>query len=184
MGTSMSSWLDYSGLVAESFFKQLRSEVCVFCCIYWCCLKTLEWHEFALGTLRWTCMVCTSRVIFSCLYLASANHHKAEDERVLSRQRLVVKSICVHCPSAQPTAKLPTLRSLVQVTRTREVIDRVEIQHEALGSEAPVTTVAEQRSTRRTTMERGGAKRTAALPSSEPVDVRPMLVTDSFAGAR
>ena len=58
--------------------------------------------------------------------------------------------------------------SLFQVTRTREVIDRVEIQHEALGSEAPVTTVAEQRSTRRTTMERGGAKRTAALPSSQP----------------
>lgn len=73
--------------------------------------------------------------------------------------------------------------SLFQVTRTREVNDRVEIQHEALGSEAPVTTVAEQRSTRRTTMERGGAKRTAALPSSQSVEVCLKLVTDSFTKA-
>ena len=59
----------------------------------------------------------------------------------------------------------------LQVTRTREVIDRVEIQHEAAGNEEPVTTVAEQRSTRRTTMERGGKRSAAALPSSQPLEV-------------
>ncbi|KAK9821916.1 hypothetical protein WJX81_004708 [Elliptochloris bilobata] len=63
----------------------------------------------------------------------------------------------------------PTTRS-AKVTRTREVIDRVEIQHEALGNEAPVTTVAEQRSTRLTTMERGNKRAAAALPPSQHVE--------------
>ncbi len=71
----------------------------------------------------------------------------------------------------QAWARCPTRQPPAQVTRTREVIDRVEIQHAAPAGEAPVTTVAEQRTTRRTTMERG-AKRAPALPPSQPVEVR------------
>ena len=43
----------------------------------------------------------------------------------------------------------------MQIRRTREVIERVEVEHEAEGGEPPVITTAEQRVFNATEMERG-----------------------------
>ncbi len=82
-----------------------------------------------------------------------------------------VSGTSARCARGQAWARCPTRQPPAQVTRTREVIESVEIEHAAPAGEAPVITVAEQRTTRRTTMERG-AKRAPALPPSQPVEVR------------
>jgi hypothetical protein len=50
---------------------------------------------------------------------------------------------------------LTFLGSYPQIRRTREVIERVEVEHVAEDGEPPVTTTAEQRVFKSTNMERG-----------------------------
>lgn len=64
---------------------------------------------------------------------------------------------------------------ILQIRRTREVIERVEVEHAAEAGELPVVTTAEQRVIKATEMERGKQLSDEPLPQVGSTCGMPLL---------